>query len=524
MATATAEAVLSKQPKLSVVSPPVLRRSLSKLDQTEMGVQAVPGANVKLPSTCFQISHLDDFPPAMELGLFHQNAKLTPVDPDKLCTDTQWEVGKDGELPLSMMSFMANGNLIPVSFKQQVLQVENVARQQQEQHNQVRHMAGDMGPLAGFFGLEVQANQVFFILEVRRDHLLRDVVIALQGLDPNKLRQPLKVKFAGEEGVDEGGVAREFFRLLSAQLFSPEYGMFKVDAESRYIWFDPGSFSELEDFWAVGVVVGLAVYNNIPGLDINFPLSLFKKLKGEPVEMEDFKRVFPSHAASLQALLDWIPPEGLSTSEADQLFEDTFCIDFSVSYDVLGETKTVGLIEGADPYPAVTMSRRAEFAQLFMGWYLTQGIAKQYESFSKGFSRVCGSPVFKCLSAAELCAIVSGEKDLDFAALRKGSQVVDPQVPFREGYLDDFWEVLNGLDSMQKRQFLNFATGSDLAPLGGLERLHLKIQRNGAEPTQQLPTSHTCFNLIALPEYSDKEKLKRLLICAIENAEGFGLE
>lgn len=77
---------------------------------------------------------------------------------------------------------------------------------------------------------------------------------------------------------------------------------------------------------------------------------------------------------------------------------------------------------------------------------------------------------------------------------------------------------------MRKRQFLNFVTSSDLAPVGGLERLELKIQRNGGEPTNQLPTSHTCFNLLMLPEYESKEKLRKLLLLAIENAEGFGLQ
>lgn len=66
--------------------------------------------------------------------------------------------------------------------------------------------------------------------------------------------------------------------------------------------------------------------------------------------------------------------------------------------------------------------------------------------------------------------------------------------------------------------------GSDLAPVGGLERLALKIQRNGGEPTDRLPTSQTCFNLLMLPEYSDEAKLRRLLTTAIENAEGFGLQ
>lgn len=31
----------------------------------------------------------------------------------------------------------------------------------------------------------------------------------------------------GEQGIDEGGVKKEFFLLLVRQLFDPNYGMFK---------------------------------------------------------------------------------------------------------------------------------------------------------------------------------------------------------------------------------------------------------------------------------------------------------
>jgi len=102
--------------------------------------------------------------------------------------------------------------------------------------------------------------------------------------------------------------------------------------------------------------------------------------------------------------------------------------------------------------------------------------------------------------------------------------VIDTEVRFREGYLDEFWALLESFDTTQKRQFLKFVTGSDLAPVGGLERLVLKIQRNGGEPTNRLPTSHTCFNLLMLPEYDNITKLSQLLRTAIENAEGFWLE
>lgn len=39
----------------------------------------------------------------------------------------------------------------------------------------------------------------------------------------------------------------------------------------------------------------------------------------------------------------------------------------------------------------------------------------------------------------------------------------------------------------------------------------------------RLPTSHTCYNVLLLCEYSSKEKLKERLLTSISNAEGFGM-
>jgi ubiquitin-protein ligase E3 A len=36
----------------------------------------------------------------------------------------------------------------------------------------------------------------------------------------------VQVKFIGEEGVDEGGLQKEFFQLLVRECFNPEFGMF----------------------------------------------------------------------------------------------------------------------------------------------------------------------------------------------------------------------------------------------------------------------------------------------------------
>lgn len=76
---------------------------------------------------------------------------------------------------------------------------------------------------------------------------------------------------------------------------------------------------------------------------------------------------------------------------------------------------------------------------------------------------------------------------------------------------------------MQKK-FLLFTTGSDRVPVGGTGDMTMKISRLKDKNSHHLPIAHTCFNQLALPDYKDKDKLKRKITIAISNAEGFGIE
>ncbi len=84
-------------------------------------------------------------------------------------------------------------------------------------------------------------------------------------------------------------------------------------------------------------------------------------------------------------------------------------------------------------------------------------------------------------------------------------------------------QVLHSFSVDEKRRFLSFATGCARAPVGGLGKLTLLVQRSGPD-TDRLPTSHTCFNALLLPDYATLEKLRGRLLIAIENAQGFGLK
>ena len=86
-----------------------------------------------------------------------------------------------------------------------------------------------------------------------------------------------------------------------------------------------------------------------------------------------------------------------------------------------------------------------------------------------------------------------------------------------------FWQVVHSMGVDEQRKMLFFATGCDRAPVGGLGKLKFVLQRAG-DDSMALPTAHTCFNLLSMPEYTSRAKLRDRLSVAINNAQGFGLQ
>lgn len=70
--------------------------------------------------------------------------------------------------------------------------------------------------------------------------------------------------------------------------------MFTFDEATRYCWFDPTSFETDGQFFLIGLVLGLAIYNNVI-LDVHFPMVVYRKLFGKKGTFEDLK---DSHSVS----------------------------------------------------------------------------------------------------------------------------------------------------------------------------------------------------------------------------------
>lgn len=350
-------------------------------------------------------------------------------------------------------------------------------------------------------------------LRIRRDHIIDDALVNLEMVamdNPQDLKKQLFVEFEGEQGIDEGGVSKEFFQLVVEEIFNPDIGMFTFESETQMFWFNPMSFENDGQFTLIGIVLGLAIYNNVI-LDIHFPMVVYRKLMGKLGTFEDLKTSHPTLANSLQQFLDY---EG----DVAEAFLQPFCIG---SKDVFGHPHVHLLKENGDNL-IVTNDTRQEFVDLYADFLLNKSVEKQFRAFKRGFLMVTDeSPIKMLFHPDEIELLVCGSKHFDFQALESAAE-------YDGGYTSDstvirnFWEVIHEFTEDQKRQLLQFTTGSDRIPIGGFSKLKLIVARNGSD-SERLPTSHTCFNVLLLPEYRTKEKLRERLLKAITYSKGFGM-
>lgn len=156
--------------------------------------------------------------------------------------------------------------------------------------------------------------------------------------NPIDLKKQLVVEFDGEQGIDEGGISKEFFQLVVEEIFNPDYAIFTFQSDSQTVWFNPTSFESDAQFTLIGIVLGLAIYNNVI-LAVNFPMVLYRKLMGKRGSFEDLQDWNPVLYNSLKQLLEY----------NEQDMEEVFMQTFRISYkDVFGSIIHYDLKENGD--------------------------------------------------------------------------------------------------------------------------------------------------------------------------------
>ena len=176
----------------------------------------------------------------------------------------------------------------------------------------------------------------------------------------------------------------------------------------------------------------------------------------------------------------------------------------------------------------MTDENKRDYVDAIARHRMTSAIQPQIHAFLEGFWNVLPRVSLQLFSDHELELMISGLPDVDVLDLRANCE-------YHGGYSATsqvvlwFWEILISMDREQRALLLQFVTGTSKVPVGGFGELQAisgrqKFQIHKAYgDTDRLPTAHTCFNQLDLPEYNTKEQLReRLLLAMHEGAEGFG--
>jgi len=338
-------------------------------------------------------------------------------------------------------------------------------------------------------------------LNIRRPHAFEDSFNQLRVVSKSQLRSPLKVKFSGEEGVDAGGVSREWYQVMSREMFNPAISLFEaVPQGSSTYQPNPNSIvqtdeargiSHLDYFKFVGHVVGKALLDD-QVIDAHFTRSFYKHLLGQPLTYKDIEGVDPEFFKNLTWMLD---------NSIDGVFDLTF----SEENDFFGQKSVIELCpNGANI--KVTDENKRDYVDAIARHRMISAIQPQIHAFLEGFWNVLPRVSLQMFSDHELELMISGLPDVDVLDLRANCE-------YHGGYSATsqvvlwFWEILIAMDREQRALLLQFVTGTSKVPVGGFGELQAisgrqKFQIHKAYgDTDRLPTAHTCFNQLDLPPY-----------------------
>ncbi|XP_054035254.1 E3 ubiquitin-protein ligase NEDD4-like isoform X3 [Dryobates pubescens] len=161
-----------------------------------------------------------------------------------------------------------------------------------------------------------------FEMKLHRNNIFEESYRRIMSVKrPDVLKARLWIEFESEKGLDYGGVAREWFFLLSKEMFNPYYGLFEYSATDNYtLQINPNSGLCNEDhlsyFTFIGRVAGLAVYHG-KLLDGFFIRPFYKMMLGKPITLKDMESVDSEYYNSLKWILENDPTE----------LDLMFCID-----------------------------------------------------------------------------------------------------------------------------------------------------------------------------------------------------
>ncbi|XP_069785223.1 E3 ubiquitin-protein ligase HUWE1 isoform X3 [Narcine bancroftii] len=355
-------------------------------------------------------------------------------------------------------------------------------------------------------------------VHVRRDHVFEDSYRELHRKSPEEMKNRLYIVFEGEEGQDAGGLLREWYMIISREMFNPMYALFRTSPGDRVTYtINPSSHcnpNHLSYFKFVGRIVAKAVYDNRL-LECYFTRSFYKHILGKSVRYTDMESEDYHFYQGLVYLLE----------------NDVSTLGYELTFST--EVQEFGVCEVRELKPngahiVATEENKKEYVHLVCQMKMTGAIRKQLAAFLEGFYEIIPKRLISIFTEQELELLISGLPTIDIDDLKGNTEYHKYQINSIQ--IQWFWRALRSFDQADRAKFLQFVTGTSKVPLQGFAALEgmngiqkFQIHRDDRS-TDRLPSAHTCFNQLDLPAYESYEKLRHMLLLAIQEcSEGFGL-
>lgn len=357
-------------------------------------------------------------------------------------------------------------------------------------------------------------------IDINRKRIFEESFKVISQMHPKDLKKRLLVKFRGEEGLDYGGVAREWFHLLSREILNPIHGLFQYTSDDIYnLQINPDSGIVYREHLSYlnfcGRVIGMAVFHG-HFIEGHFTVPFYKMLLKKPITLADIENVDPDLHRSLCWILD---------NDVTNVIDTTFL----VQHNAFGELQEHELKENGRNI-VVTEANKHDYVSRYVNYRCRRGIESQFEALSSGFNELISPSLLENFDEYELELLIGGLSTIDIEDWRlhtklKNCHVETPLVKW-------FWEIVKSYSEDQRARLLQFVTGSPRVPIQGFKALQgfnselrlftIHLIKNAC--TDDLPKSHTCFNRIDIPPYESYEKLHDKLTTAIEETMGFAMQ
>ncbi|XP_061389839.1 E3 ubiquitin-protein ligase Su(dx) [Musca vetustissima] len=351
-------------------------------------------------------------------------------------------------------------------------------------------------------------------ITVTRQTLFEDSYHQIMRLPAYELRRRLYIIFRGEEGLDYGGVSREWFFLLSHEVLNPMYCLFEYANKNNYsLQINPASYvnpDHLQYFKFIGRFIAMALYHG-RFIYSGFTMPFYKRMLNKKLTIKDIETIDPEFYNSLI----WVKDNNIDECGLE--------LWFSVDFEVLGQIIHHELKENGEK-ERVTEENKEEYITLMTEWRMTRGIEQQTKTFLEGFNEVVPLEWLKYFDERELELILCGMQDVDVDDWQRNT--IYRHYNRNSKQVVWFWQFVRDTDNEKRARLLQFVTGTCRVPVGGFAELmgsngpqRFCIEKVGKETW--LPRSHTCFNRLDLPPYKSYDQLVEKLTFAIEETEGF---